>query len=105
MIVEAISKRTNLDKDNARIDVFNPRFKFRPLMSIDIKYAYKKVKLFTSWDDIPNDKCITVNDNKMPKNKKPNVLVRGMLVCCGDNCDCCVGENTVFIYMPEELAK
>jgi hypothetical protein len=105
MIVEARVKRTNLTKDKARIDVFNPRFRFKPLISIGIKHEGKKVKFFTSWNDLSTHKCLTANGSKVAKNKTGGALIRGTLFCCGDSCDCCDGENTVFIYMPEQLIK
>ena len=49
-----------------------------------------------------NNKPFTVT-MRTPGND--NSLVRGMLFQCGDDCDCCDGENTVFIFLPEQLIK
>lgn len=105
MIVEARTQRTNIDKDHARVDVFNPRFKSRPLISIDIENEEKRVLFFTKWHDLPN-KCITVNRSKLDKELVGKThLVRGALYRCGDECDCCKDDNIVYIYMPEQLIK
>jgi len=105
MIIEANVKRTNLSKDAARIDIFSPKFRFRPLLSIHIKHEGKKVKFFTSWKDLATHKCLTVNGSRLSKDKVGSDLIRGMIFCCGDSCDCCDSENTVFIYMPEQFIK
>lgn len=96
MIVEAKVKRVNIDKDKARIDVFNPRFKFRSLISLHIQHEGKVVKFFTEWSDIKISDVITINGTKISKDQMGDRLVRGMVVCCE-------GDDTIYVHMPEQL--
>lgn len=99
MLVDAVTKKRNIDKNTSRIDVFNPRFKFRALISLNIKYHGSSVKLFTQWSDIKN-KVISINDNKISDSTKMKdiPLVRGMIVVCES-------DENVYVYMPERLVK
>jgi hypothetical protein len=99
MIVDATVKRRNVNKDTSRIDVFNPRFKFRSLISLNIKYEGRPVKLFTSWSDIAN-KIVAINDSKIATgvNPKDIPLIKGMIVLCEN-------DKSIYVHMPEQLIK
>ncbi|MBW2149858.1 MAG: hypothetical protein JRI22_22945 [Deltaproteobacteria bacterium] len=98
MIVEARVVRTNITKDIARLDLFTPRFRMKPLMHIHIGFEGQPVKFFTEWEDLPN-KEIKINKSPLPEDKFGKVpLIRGSIYCCKDN-------NTVFIHMPKQLIK
>lgn len=105
MIVDAVVKRVNISKDKFRIDAFNPRFRFRPLVSLHKKFVGKPIKFFTSWSDLDTNKCLTVNGSKLAKSQVGGTLNRGMIFCYDETCKCCENDNTVFIYMPERLVK
>jgi len=99
MLVDAVTKKKNIDKNTSRIDVFNPRFRFRSLISLNIKYDGLPVKLFTDWSDIKN-KVSKINDNVILETTKIKdiPLVRGMIVVCES-------DDAIYVYMPERLVK
>lgn len=105
MIVEANVKRTNIDKNNARLDLFLPRFKFRPLMSIHIGFEGRPIKFFSELKDLPK-KCITIHKSKTDRvNRNKTPLIRGAIYRCGHRCECCNEEESIYIYLPEQVIK
>jgi len=105
MIVEARTKRTNIDKDNSRLDLFLPRFKHQPLMSVHIGFEGRPIKFFSELKDLPK-KCITIHKSIVNKtNRKKTPLIRGAIYRCGYRCECCEEEAAVYIYMPEQVIK
>ena len=98
MILDAIVKVRNIDKDRQRVEVYSPRYpKAKPLMTLSDKYIGRPIKFVTSWDDIPVKCPVTMNGSVVPDEivGKCN-LARGMCVGCD-------GDDTIYIMMPKQL--
>lgn len=98
MIVDAIVKVRNLDKDKKRIEVYSPKYPMaNPLMVLNSMHEGKPVKFVTCWDDIPVKTPITFNGSAIPDDIVCKCHIhRGVCVGCKD-------DDTIYIMMPERL--
>ena len=98
MIVDAIVRIRNIDKNNSRVEIFTSKFQHgQPIILLHNKYKNSSIKLVTGWSDIPNVAPITINGSSIPDSEigKCN-LTRGMFLAS-------VNDNTIYVVTPESL--
>lgn len=99
MIVDAIVKTRNINKNTKRIEIYSPRFQNgKPLMIIGSEHEDKKIKLVTCWSDIPQSPKMAINGCSMRSEDIGKCsLLRGMCVTCE------IRNDTIYIVTHESF--
>ena len=102
MIVDAVVIIRNVNKKIKRLEIYSPKYEHgRPIFSITANYEGRPVKLVTGWNDIPLHESIKINgcDSQYGDKLVETVtLTRGMTIEC-------VGDNNVYVCVPEVMIK
>jgi len=99
MITDAVVRKTQIDKDNHRLDVLSPKYSSgQPLAYLSRFYDGRPVKFITSWDDIMNKKRpFKINGGTIQDGLVGNsTLIRGMTIETTD-------DDNVYIVMDPSL--
>ena len=99
MIIDAVVKKVNIDKDHQRLEVLSPKYSSgQPLAYLPATHDGRPVKFITGWEDITNkNKPFMINGGIIQDGLIGNsTLIRGMTVET-------TNDTTIYIVMDPSL--
>jgi len=99
VIIDAVVKKVQIDKDNQRLEVLSPKYSSgQPLAFLSTVDEGRPVKFITGWEDVlDKKKPFKINGGTIQDGLIGNsTLIRGMTIEAD-------GDNTIYIVMDPSL--